>query len=111
MIKPFEKEFSQNIPQTSLIKTNSLRKKEFVKELMSKFAPHNIKPYDNFYDYINYTWIKNVTLEQQQKYIVQVDDFRLTQDTVYRQLDEIILDYIKTHNDKLSKNKDNYKKS
>ena len=24
-LKPFEKEFSQNIPQTSLIKTNSLR--------------------------------------------------------------------------------------
>jgi hypothetical protein len=107
-LKPFEKEFSQNIPQTSLVKTNLLRKKEFVKELMSKFAPHNIKPYDNFYDYINYTWLKNVTLEQQQKYIVQVDDFRLAQDKVYNQLNEIILDYVKNNNNKLSKNLKNY---
>ncbi len=40
---------------------NQLRKysqKEFVnkflKELLSKFAPHSIKPENNFYDYINY---------------------------------------------------------
>jgi predicted metalloendopeptidase len=107
-LKPFEKEFSQNIPQTSLVKTNASKKKEFVKELMAKFAPHNIKPYDNFYDYINYTWLKNVTLEQQQKYIVQVDDFRLAQDKVYNQLNEIILDYVKNNNNKLSKNLKNY---
>ena len=73
-LKPFEEEFSKNIPNASLIKTNTAKKKELVKELMTKFAPHSIKPHDNFYDYINYTWIKNVALKEQQKYIVQVDD-------------------------------------
>ena len=78
---------------------------------MRKFAPHSIKPEDDFYDYINYQWLKNVSVEQQQKYIVQVDDFRLTQDKVYRQLDEIIVEYIKTHHDKLATNLKNYRES
>jgi hypothetical protein len=71
---------------------------------LSKFSPNSIKPKNDFYDYINYQWLKNVSLEQQQKYIVQIDDFRLAQDTVYRQLNEIILEYIKNHDNKLSKN-------
>jgi predicted metalloendopeptidase len=83
-------------------------KKEFVKNLLSSFAPHSIKPNDNFYDYINYQWLKNITLDEQKKYIVQVDDFRLIQDNVYHQLDNIILDYIKTNNNKLSKNLKNF---
>jgi putative endopeptidase len=33
-----------------------------------------------------------------------VDDFRLVQDKVYKQLNDIILDYVKTHNNPLSKN-------
>ena len=81
---------------------------KFVKQLLSKFAPHSIKPENDFYDYINYQWLKNVSLEDQQKYIVQIDDFRLAQDKVYHELDTIILDYIKNHNDKLSKNLKNF---
>ena len=83
-------------------------KKEFLKELLSKFAPDHIKAKDNFYDYINFQWLKNITLEEQQKYIVQVDDFRLIQDKVYHQLDELILNYIKENNNKLSKNLHNF---
>ena len=75
---------------------------------MSKFAPNSIKPEDNFYDYINYQWLKDVTLEQQQKYIVQIDDFRLAQDKVYRELNQIILDYVKNNNNTLAKNLKNY---
>lgn len=77
---------------------------QFLKELLSKFAPRSIKPEDNFYDYINYQWLKNVTLEEKQKYIVQIDDFRLAQDKVYHELDTIILDYIKNNHNALSKN-------
>jgi putative endopeptidase len=110
-LKPFEEDFSKNISKKSLIKSNSEKKKEFVKELTAKFAPHSIKPNDNFYDYINYLWLKNVSLENQQKYIVQVDDFRLAQDKVYHQLNEIILDYIKNNNNKLASNLKNYYQS
>ena len=81
---------------------------QFLKELLSKFAPHSIKPENNFYDYINYQWLKNITLAEQQKYIVQIDEFRLAQDKVYHQLDAIILDYIKHNNNKLAQNLKNF---
>jgi predicted metalloendopeptidase len=81
---------------------------QFTKELLSKFAPHSIKPEDDYYDYINYQWLKNITLEEQQKYIVQIDEFRLAQDKVYHELDEIILNYIKNNNNKLSLNLKNF---
>lgn len=105
-LKSFEEEFSKKYSKDK--KTSSQKKKQFVKELLSKFAPNSIKPENNFYDFINYQWLKNISLDEQQKYIVQIDDFRLAQDKVYRQLNEIILDYIKTHNNRLSKNLKNF---
>jgi predicted metalloendopeptidase len=108
---PFEANFSKTILPAQLRKSSIASKKEFVTELLSKFAPNSIKPENDFYDFINYQWLQNVKLEKQQKYIVQVDDFRLAQDNVYKQLYEIITDYIKTHDDKLSKNLDNYRNS
>jgi len=45
--------------------------------------------------------IKNISLKKQQKYITQIDDFRLTQDRVYKDLNIIILDYIKNNKNKL----------
>jgi predicted metalloendopeptidase len=107
-LKPFEFNFSKSQSITDLKKTSTLKKKEFVKELLSKFAPRGIKPTDNYYDYINYQWLQNVSVENQQKYITQVDDFRLVQDKVYRDLNDIILDYIKKNNNKLARNLKNY---
>ena len=74
-LKPFEEEFSKKFQ----LKKSSSEKKAFVKQLLSKFAPNSIKPENSFYDYINYQWLKNVSLDKQQKYITQIDDFRLTQ--------------------------------
>ena len=109
-LKPFEEEFSKTFTKGEK-KSSAKRKQEFVKQLLSKFAPNSIKPEKNFYNYINYQWLKNVSVKQQQKYIVQVDDFRLTQDQVYQELDEIIVQYIKTHTNKLARNLQNYRKS
>jgi predicted metalloendopeptidase len=105
-LKPFMANFEkeERVIKHTKGKTSDEVRKEFVKNLLSKFAPHSIKPENDFYDYINYQWLKNITLDEQQKYIVQIDDFRLAQDKVYHQLDNIILDYIKTHKNKLSKN-------
>jgi predicted metalloendopeptidase len=103
-LKSFEEKFSETLPKGNLKKSSETQKKEFVKELLSKFAPNSIKPKDDFYDYINYQWLQNTSTEKQQEYIVQIDDFRLTQDKVYQELNEIILDYVKTHKDKLATN-------
>ena len=107
-LKSFEEEFSKGITKSQLKKSSAEKKKEFVKQLLSKFAPHSIKPENSFYDYINYQWLKNVSLEKQQNYITQIDDFRLTQHEVYEQLNGIILDYIKNNDNKLSKNLKNF---
>ena len=95
-------------PKNHILKSSAEKKKAFVKQLLSKFAPHSIKPENDFYDYINYQWLKNVSLESQQKYITQIDNFRLTQHQVYEELNGIILDYIKNNNNKLSKNLKNF---
>ena len=110
-LKPFEKKFSKTLAikeKKSLRNIETYKKQEFAKELLSRFAPINIKPENNFYDYINYLWLKNVSLEKQQKYIVQIDDFRLTQDKVYKELNTIITDYFTNNNNKLAKNLKNY---
>jgi len=103
-LKPFENEFDKTSITVMSNKSHDFKMKQLAKELLSKFTPNGIKPVNDYYDYINYQWLQDVTLEKQQKYIVQVDDFRLTQDKVYQDLNEIILEYIKTHSDKLSKN-------
>ncbi len=102
-LKPFMANYLVKNKQLKTISKDEFEK-QFIKQLLSKFAPNSIKPEDNFYDYINYQWLKNITLEEEQKYIVQIDDFRLAQHKVYHELDGLILDYIKNNNNKLSKN-------
>ena len=87
-LKPFEEEYNKTSSKSQLKKTSKIRTKTVVKELLTKFAPNNIKPEDDFYDYINYDWLQNVSLEDRQKYIVQIDDFRLAQDKVYLELND-----------------------
>jgi endothelin-converting enzyme/putative endopeptidase len=106
-LKAFEEKFEKTLSK-DLVKSNEKLKNEFVKKLLSNFSPAHLKPNENFYDYINYTWLQKDYLSEEQKYIVQVDEFRLTQDKVYRQLNDLILKYIKTHNDPLAKNLKNF---
>ncbi len=107
-LKPFEEEFSKTFTKKQLKRSSSIQRKTLVKELLTRFAPNSIKPENDFYSYINYDWLQNVSLEERQKYIVQIDDFRLTQDKVYQELNDIILDYIKNNDNKLSKNLKNF---
>lgn len=115
-LKYFENRFSKKLSlhkhkSKKLRNVELVKKSEFAKELSSRFSPPNIKPTDDFYDYINYLWLKNVSLEKQQKYMVQVDDFRLAQDKVYNELDKIIVNYYNTNNNSLAKNLKNYRHS
>jgi putative endopeptidase len=99
------KAFEDNFKETHLAN----KKKNLL--LVSKYQPigtWKISPKDNFYNYINYEWLENIKVDEQQKYIIQVDDFRLTQDKVYRQLHDIIIDYMKNNNNRLATNMKNY---
>jgi predicted metalloendopeptidase len=71
---------------------------EVVKDLKKAVSPSQIKPENDFYSYINERWLKNINVNKEQQYIVQIDNFRLVQDKVYRQLIEIIENYIKNNN-------------
>jgi len=77
---------------------------KFKKALSNK---EKYKPNEDFYSYINYKWlqenVKNNTLYDKLNYTPQIDDFRIVQDKVYRELNDIIVDYItnpKTKNTK-----------
>ena len=98
-LKPFEKIYQKEFKTNKLY---NLSNRKFTKLLLSNFAPSFIQPQNDYYSYINYKWLQNVELKKQQEYIVQIDDFRLIQDKVYYELHEIIMDYIKNNNTKLS---------
>ena len=100
----FEEKFGQMILRKYPNRTNENRGEFYVKKLTKQFAPSHIKPQDDYYTYINYDWLKNVSLNKKQGYITQVDDFRLVQDKVYYELNNLILEYIRKNNNSLSKN-------
>lgn len=75
-------------------------KHKLLKQLLSNFNPSNTNPKNDFYTYINYDWLQNVSISEQQKYLVQVDDFRLTQHNVYEELQTILSNYINDHKNK-----------
>jgi putative endopeptidase len=92
----FEKDYSKSEKFLS-------KKKKLEKELISLFkkAPNQDKfrPQDDFYNYINSEWIIKKKVTEQQKYIVQVDSYRLVQYKVLMELKEIINEYLKHNND------------
>jgi len=79
-----------------------------IKDLKKAVSPSNINPQNDFYSYINERWLKDNKIGEGQEYIVQIDSFRLIQDKVYRELIEIVKNYIKNNNNKLSKALDNF---
>jgi len=69
--------------------------KEFVK--FHKEKKH--LPNQDFYNYVNADWIKEQTEDLKKKpvYYVQIDDFRMTQDKVYREVMEYTKEYVKAN--------------
>ena len=74
-----------------IVSTSYNLEKQIVANLKKAINPKNVQPNQDFYSYINDRWIADYELEEEQKYIVQVDDFRLTQHKVYEQLIQIIV--------------------
>jgi putative endopeptidase len=69
-------------------------------------------PKDDFYSYINNEWIqkmdKTTLTGQGQEHLVQIDDFRIVQSKVFKQLIDISHEYIKNNDTKLSVELKNY---
>ena len=85
--------------------------KQIVSELKEAINPKGIRPNQDYYSYINDRWITDYELTEQQQYIVQVDDFRISQDKVYRELIQIIEEYISNPSTKNSKKAECIKKA
>jgi predicted metalloendopeptidase len=68
--------------------------KEFAKFKKNK----KIQPNQDYYDYVNENWINDQTteLKKNPQYYVEVDDFRIIQDKVYREVIEHTKTYIKS---------------
>jgi putative endopeptidase len=87
--------------------------KSLIKAFKTPFAPTKVTPRSDFYTYINYTWIQDVTkkLSKNQKFYTQEDSFRVTQEKVYYDLMKIVDNYIKNNDTKRSKDLKNLRES
>jgi putative endopeptidase len=77
-----------------VVSTSFNLEKQIVSELKEAVNPKGVQPNQDFYSYINDRWITEYELTEKQQYIVQIDDFRIVQDKVYRELIQIIDNYI-----------------
>jgi len=82
----------------NFLSTNQNLQKQMLHDLKQAVSPSKITPQNDFYSYINERWLKNYKVETGQEYIVEVDDFRIVQDKVYRELLEIVKNFIKQPN-------------
>jgi predicted metalloendopeptidase len=87
-----EELFKKN--KVNIVSTSYNLEKQIIDDLKKAVNPHNVQPNEDYYSYINDRWISDYELTENQKYIIQVDDFRIVQDKVYRELIEIIENYI-----------------
>ena len=116
MIKTLKNRRQQSSPgftsfESALEKSSYFRKdeknieKELIKMFKTPFTPSKITPNNDFYTYINYRWLKDTEKQYEEedvknKYYVQVDSFRIVQDHVYKELIEIVKEYISKNDTK-----------
>jgi putative endopeptidase len=95
--KSFEDEYVKSSGY-KVAKSHAEVEKYLKKMFIKPYSPITTRLQDDFYNHVNYTWLKHNKLSVEQRYIVQVDNFRITQYKVYTELIEIIDEYIKkTH--------------
>ena len=104
----FENDINISKNNSQLVKTNKQFKKKFVKTLLTPYSNTIFLPENDFYRYINNLWLEKTNLTKHQQYLTQIDNFRIVQENVYKQVQEIILDYTKNNNNKLSKELRNF---
>ena len=111
---PFEKQYIYDLEKNKKYKGLKNENLKLMKEIKIKYKDDKESlPQNDFYKYVNSRWLSNKelfnkNLNQKQKYIAQVDDFRLVQDNVFNEINLIIKDYIKNNKNKMSKSMKNY---
>jgi len=67
---------------------------------------------NDFYNYINQMWIKDITASKEEmKYLIELDDFRILQYKVFNKLDDIVKKYIVKNNTIVSTELKNFYRS
>jgi putative endopeptidase len=91
----FEEEY-EKMHTANSSRPNTDIEKELITMFKIPFTPGHITPRDDYYTYINYQWLEkqHKKLQQEQKYYVQVDSFRVTQEKVYYELMDIVKEYV-----------------
>jgi putative endopeptidase len=111
---PFEKYYMDALVKNKKYKCLKDENIKLMKEIALKYKGNKASlPENDFYTYVNSRWLENeelfnTNLNKQQKYIAQVDDFRLVQDNVFSEINTIINDYIKNNKNKKSQCLKNY---
>jgi putative endopeptidase len=101
VLEGFQEQFEKDY-KAELFKKGDVQHK-IIRDLKKAVSPSKITPQDDFYSYINERWVNESVIDEKYKYIIQVDDFRLTQDKVYRQLLEIVNEYLSKNKSPLAK--------
>jgi putative endopeptidase len=79
-------------------KTNVDVETDLIKVIKSSFSPSSVTPKSDYYTYINYKWLSMMDKQESKttkQYYSQIDDFRIIQDKVYKEITTIIKDYSK----------------
>lgn len=97
--KKYEKKYNNELNNN----LNYISTKELAKTFKKAESPSSITPKNDFYSYINYKWLNTYQVMNEQQYITQVDDFRIIQDKVYRELIQIAVNYVTDPNTKNTK--------
>ena len=94
--KPFESNVEELFKKNriSFSNTNKILEQELISSFKKAVNDKSIKPNNDFYSYVNERWLKEYNVDKTQSYIVQVDDFRLVQDKVYKELISIVDDFL-----------------
>ena len=106
---PFQDEYKKQL-RYGTTKTRKIEK-NYINILAAQFKRNVISPKDDYYNYVNKEWLKkksNTGLNKDQGYIVEIDDYRIVQDKVYHELDDIIKEYVKVNKTKTSENLHNF---
>ena len=97
----FEDKYEEELKSKNIdiLTRNTNLEKKTIREIHEALNKTKYSPVNDFYSYINERWIKTIKLDETQKYIVQIDDFRLTQDKIYKQLITLVENYLQEHKD------------
>jgi predicted metalloendopeptidase len=99
----FEDKYEEELKKQNIdiLTRNTNLEKKIIREIHEALNNTKYSPVNDFYSYINERWIKTIKLDETQKYIVQIDDFRLTQDKIYKQLIVLVENYLEEHKDSI----------